>query len=537
MTIPQAWKNERYTFDVAAALAQRERGETTSTVVPSLRVQLVSGMVGFAKPVAALLIPIDDLLSSSTDGEQAFRIGHSGTIVLKARRVEGTLSTQNVGLTSCVGGEEQHLVCQLAKTGAQKRLVIRSRLALQNSLPVPLQVEFAKAPCSNSIPVAKARHFLPSDPTALADLGRDAPASTASARPREIIGVDEGECSFIYRYIPHESCSQFDSLPLTYLTIPDEDFFVSLDDLASDAAGGEGEEGARVVSWARFRPHDEATPYAFTRWFQVRHLLHRAHFVAPGVEIEFVAEEAGVVSAPSAAGRGSGSESGEGALATRGVDGGVDAAHSFHCFVACAESPSSQSLLTTLRFLSPLIVENVLPTRVALRLKSFGATRGAEEEGAAPGSALSAESVPLRTCVLTLAPGQRARVHALALGIVSVGVTLIDLDLESSGAVTEEPAFTLAPRSVHEWVARAKACELTMGATVRDARDASSELCVFLLLESGRGLGCGSWLQVYCPYVVVNASGHRLRFRSVDSRSGGVLHAEKVRCSFLLFAL
>ena len=29
---------------------------------------------------------------------------------------------------------------------------------------------------------------------------------------------DEGECSFIYRYIPRESCSQFDSLPLTYLT-------------------------------------------------------------------------------------------------------------------------------------------------------------------------------------------------------------------------------------------------------------------------------------------------------------------------------
>jgi pre-rRNA-processing protein TSR1 len=29
---------------------------------------------------------------------------------------------------------------------------------------------------------------------------------------------DEGECSFMYRYIPRESCSQFDSLPLTYLT-------------------------------------------------------------------------------------------------------------------------------------------------------------------------------------------------------------------------------------------------------------------------------------------------------------------------------
>ena len=30
---------------------------------------------------------------------------------------------------------------------------------------------------------------------------------------------DTGECSFIYRYILRESCSQFDSLPLTYLTI------------------------------------------------------------------------------------------------------------------------------------------------------------------------------------------------------------------------------------------------------------------------------------------------------------------------------
>ena len=30
----------------------------------------------------------------------------------------------------------------------------------------------------------------------------------------------QGECSFMYRYILRESCSQFDSLPLTYLTIP-----------------------------------------------------------------------------------------------------------------------------------------------------------------------------------------------------------------------------------------------------------------------------------------------------------------------------
>jgi hypothetical protein len=30
--------------------------------------------------------------------------------------------------------------------------------------------------------------------------------------------VREGECSFMYRYILRESCSQFDSLPLTSLT-------------------------------------------------------------------------------------------------------------------------------------------------------------------------------------------------------------------------------------------------------------------------------------------------------------------------------
>ena len=39
-------------------------------------------------------------------------------------------------------------------------------------------------------------------------------AATRLARRRE------GECSFMYRYILRESCSQFDSLPLTYLTIP-----------------------------------------------------------------------------------------------------------------------------------------------------------------------------------------------------------------------------------------------------------------------------------------------------------------------------
>ena len=98
------------------------------------------------------------------------------------------------------------------------------------------------------------------------------------------------------------------------------------------------------------------------------------------------------------------------------VDDGSDSASSFFCFVACDESSTSQSLLTTLCFLSPLIVENVLLTRVALCLKSYGVARDAEEEGAASESALTADSVPLRTCALTLAPGQRARVHALAQG-------------------------------------------------------------------------------------------------------------------------
>ena len=44
-----AWKNERFTFDIAAALANRARDATIGTAVPSLRVQLVAGMVGFAK--------------------------------------------------------------------------------------------------------------------------------------------------------------------------------------------------------------------------------------------------------------------------------------------------------------------------------------------------------------------------------------------------------------------------------------------------------------------------------------------------------
>ena len=46
--------------------------------------------------------------------------------------------------------------------------------------------------------------------------GAASAAPGAAATPSR----DYGECSFIYRYIPRESCSQFDSLPLTYLTIP-----------------------------------------------------------------------------------------------------------------------------------------------------------------------------------------------------------------------------------------------------------------------------------------------------------------------------
>ena len=64
-----------------------------------------------------------------------------------------------------------------------------------------------------------------------------------------------------------------------------------------------------------------------------------------------------------------------------------------------------------------------------------------------------------------------------------MSVALIDLHLESSGGVTQEPAFDLAPRSLQEWSVGAKAHENKMVATVRDARDSSSELNVFLLLE------------------------------------------------------
>ena len=51
--------------------------------------------------------------------------------------------------------------------------------------------------------------------------------------------VDRRECSFIYRYILHESCSQFDSLPLTSLTVVKTvravgDIYVRLDALRAE---------------------------------------------------------------------------------------------------------------------------------------------------------------------------------------------------------------------------------------------------------------------------------------------------------------
>ena len=42
----------------------------------------------------------------------------------------------------------------------------------------------------------------------------------ALAMRAELVASGPGECSFMYRYILRESCSQFDSLPLTSLTIP-----------------------------------------------------------------------------------------------------------------------------------------------------------------------------------------------------------------------------------------------------------------------------------------------------------------------------
>jgi hypothetical protein len=50
----------------------------------------------------------------------------------------------------------------------------------------------------------------------------EAPASSGGGLLTKDLGAKQraaGECSFIYRYILRESCSQFDSLPLTSLTI------------------------------------------------------------------------------------------------------------------------------------------------------------------------------------------------------------------------------------------------------------------------------------------------------------------------------
>ena len=52
-----------------------------------------------------------------------------------------------------------------------------------------------------------------------ADAIASALASTVRLAVEDVAVAPEGECSFIYRYILHESCSQFDSPPLTSLTI------------------------------------------------------------------------------------------------------------------------------------------------------------------------------------------------------------------------------------------------------------------------------------------------------------------------------
>ena len=64
---------------------------------------------------------------------------------------------------------------------------------------------------------------------------------------------DTGACSFIYRYIPRESCSQFDSLPLTSLTIPQARYGASTTTRFSRASSA-GPRRARVCARARSGP-------------------------------------------------------------------------------------------------------------------------------------------------------------------------------------------------------------------------------------------------------------------------------------------
>ena len=62
------------------------------------------------------------------------------------------------------------------------------------------------------------------------------PNSGSEAAP-PIVGVSSfGELYFMYRYISRESCSQFDSLPLTYLTIPGGVFEEALEHVAAPYA-------------------------------------------------------------------------------------------------------------------------------------------------------------------------------------------------------------------------------------------------------------------------------------------------------------
>ena len=79
-----------------------------------------------------------------------------------------------------------------------------------------------------------------------ADLANLASKAAVACIRREALHIidwaEEGECSFIYRYILRESCSQFDSLPLTYFLLDwaeediPPDFIAKLRVTASDFA-------------------------------------------------------------------------------------------------------------------------------------------------------------------------------------------------------------------------------------------------------------------------------------------------------------
>jgi hypothetical protein len=109
-----------------------------------------------------------------------------------------------------------HAVPELPKSAVTKmRSALQAsgggRLAL--SAPTPRDVAFP--------PRARAaRARAESDD---GDEERDAATeTTATVELNKLAGLARlgGECSFMYRYIVRESCSQFDSLPLTSLTIP-----------------------------------------------------------------------------------------------------------------------------------------------------------------------------------------------------------------------------------------------------------------------------------------------------------------------------